>query len=55
MNADSTPQKLLFPEILARTKLYDLIGNRSISLFKRMKFSIEVVPILRYFATKWSA
>ena len=53
-NVDLASQKPLFPEILAQTKLFDLIGDRSILLFKRMKFSIEDVQFLRYSTPKWS-
>ena len=55
MNVDLAPQKPLFPEILAQTKFFSLFGDTFTSLFKKMKFSIEVVPILRYSTTTWSA
>ena len=35
MNVDLAPQKPLFPEILAQTKLYDLIGDGSTLLFQK--------------------
>ena len=47
MNVDLAPQKSLFPEVSAQTKLHDLTG----SLFERMKFSIEDVQFLRYYTT----
>ena len=43
-----SPQKPVFPVILEDTKLESLVGERSVIIFHRFKFSVEDVQFLRY-------
>ena len=45
-------KKTFFPETLVQTKLYDLIGHRSILLINKMQFSIVDVQFFEIF---WKA
>ena len=48
------PQKPIFPSIVSQqTDICDLVGNRSVLLFQRMKFTIEEMNFLRFASHRW--
>jgi len=47
------PQKPLFPSISESTKIENLVGERSVIIFQRFKFSVDDVQFLRYSSAKW--
>ena len=41
MHEEMTPQKSVFPYNTENSTQYDLLGNRSVLLFQRLKFTID--------------
>lgn len=48
-----TPQKPVFPQLSESTEICDLVGDRSVLLFQRLKFTMEDIQFLRYSSEKW--
>ena len=48
-----SPQKQVFPVISEDTKLESMVGKRSVIVFQRFKFSVDV-QFLRYSRKRWN-
>ena len=51
--APLTPEKPRFPEITPDTSVSDLVGERSVIVFQRLKLSAYDVSFLKYARSKW--
>ena len=51
--APLTPEKSRFPEITRETCVSDLVGERSVFLFQRLKLSVYDPRFLKYTRNKW--
>ena len=49
-----SPQKPVFPLISEDTKLETLVGERSVIIFQRFKFTVDDIPFHQYSSTGWS-
>ena len=52
--ASMSPQQPVFPVISEDTKRATLVGERSVIIFQRFKFTVDDIKFLRYSSTRWS-